>query len=190
MEKSLRGNTESIRAGNLLIAEPFMGDPYFSRSVVLLCEHAPEGSLGFILNKPLDVILNDLLPEALPREMPVFYGGPVHTDTLHYLHNVGDLLEDSKEVGPGVYWGGSYEKLKFLMAQQLVLPDNIRFFVGYAGWSEGQLLEEMQYGSWVIGDLDANYVFRESTEDLWQSVMRHKGGTFSVLGEMGLHLSN
>lgn len=190
MKQSTKDNTEEIRAGRLLIAEPFMGDPYFSRSVILLCDHNEEGSLGFILNKPLEVILGDLMEETLPGNLPVYYGGPVQTDTLHFLHNVGNLLEDSKEVAPGVFWGGSFEKLKFLIAQQMILADNIRFYVGYSGWSEGQLLDEMKYGSWVLGDLHPNYVFKESPDKLWQQVMRNKGGTYGVIADMGQQLLN
>ncbi|MCL4153824.1 UNVERIFIED_CONTAM: hypothetical protein GTU68_050649, partial [Idotea baltica] len=89
-----------------------MHDPYFHRGVVLLCEHHAEGSLGFIINKPLEMSLNELVEDFPEIESPVYYGGPVGNDTLHYIHNVGELLPDSVEVAPGVYWGGDFHKLK------------------------------------------------------------------------------
>ena len=175
---------ETIQAGSLLIAEPFMLDPYFRRSVVLLCEHEDDSSLGFIISKQLDVKVSDLIADFPEFDQLVFYGGPVQTDTIHYIHNVGELLEESVMIAPGVFWGGSFEKLKFLIDKQLILPDNIRFFVGYSGWSEGQLQEELQYGSWITGAADANYVFRFDPDKVWKSVLEHKGSTYSVIAQV------
>jgi len=181
---SIPGSKEQVAAGRLLIAEPFLSDPYFSRAVILLCDHHAEGSLGFIVNKQLDVRLNDILSDFPAFDTPVFYGGPVQTDTIHYVHNVGELLDDSMSVAPGISWGGSFEKLKFLVDNHLIQPDNIRFFVGYSGWSEGQLEDEMKFGSWVLGEPHPNYIFREQPGALWQKVLEHKGGHYSVIGAM------
>ena len=175
---------EHITSGKVLLAEPFMLDPYFRRSVVLLCEHHEEGSLGFILNKMIDMELNDLIADFPEFKASIFYGGPVQTDTIHYIHNVGNLLDDSKEISKGVFWGGDYEKLKVLVDQQLIQPHNIRFFVGYSGWSEGQLGEEMQIGSWVMANMDSNFVFKLKHEELWQKVMNQQGNTYSVIAQM------
>ncbi len=95
-----------INRGKVLIAEPFMLDPNFKRAVVLLCEHQQEGSLGFILNKSLDMKINDLIAEFPKFDATVFYGGPVQTDTVHYIHNVGDLLNNSNGIIDGVFWAG------------------------------------------------------------------------------------
>jgi putative transcriptional regulator len=121
-----------VKTGNILLAEPFMLDPNFRRSVVLLCDHHDEGSIGFILNKPLNRSIDEIIPDFPEFKSEVFYGGPVATDTIHFIHSVGDLVEDSVEVSRGVYWGGDYEKLKFLIESELILPDNIRFFIGYS----------------------------------------------------------
>lgn len=178
------GPVIQVASGRLLVAEPFMSDPYFSRSVVLLCEHGQEGSVGFILNKELDIRVNDLLSDFPVFDAPVWYGGPVQTDTIHYVHNIGELLEDSMPVAPGIHWGGSFEKLKFLIDNHLVMPANIRFFVGYAGWTDGQLEDEMKIGSWILGESDANYLFRERPGNLWKQVLEHQGGTCSVIAQM------
>ncbi|MBU6343168.1 MAG: YqgE/AlgH family protein, partial [Bacteroidetes bacterium] len=149
-----------IKTGQALLAEPFMLDPYFKRAVVLLCEHHDQGSVGFVLNKSIDMKVNDLMQDFPAFEAGVFYGGPVQTDTLHYVHNVGDLLEDSVKVTNGVWWGGNFDKLKFLINMSMITPENIRFFVGYAGWSGGQLEDEMESGSWVTANMDSNYLFK------------------------------
>ena len=173
-----------IKSGQILLAEPFMQDPYFRRAVVLLCEHHEEGSVGFILNKTIDMGVNDLIGDFPKFESEVFYGGPVQTDTLHYVHNVGDLLEESVRIADGVWWGGDFDKLKFLISSGLVEPHNIRFFVGYSGWTGGQLGEEMEYGSWVPAPLDANYVFKIKPIHLWRNVMYNKGDLYEIIADL------
>lgn len=173
-----------IKRGRALVAEPFMLDSNFKRAVILLCEHENDGSLGFILNKSLDMEINELIADFPDFDTKVFYGGPVQTDTIHYIHNVGDLLEDSQKLMNGVYWGGDFEKLKFLISTKMITPENIRFFVGYSGWSTGQLKEELDLGSWVTADMHANFVFKSDPHELWQEVMEEKGDHYSVIAQM------
>lgn len=175
---------EEILIGKVLLAEPFMLDPNFKRSAVLLCDHGEEGSVGFIMNKPLNMRIDDLIEDFPEFESEVLFGGPVQTDTIHYIHNIGDLLEDSLQVANGLYWGGDFEKLKFLIASDLIEPGNIRFFVGYAGWTEGQLYEEFNLGSWVLADMDANYLFKAEHKGIWKQVMYDKGDLYTVLAQM------
>ncbi len=175
---------KKIKKGKVLIAEPFMIDPNFKRSVVLICEHEKEGSLGFILNKSLDMKVNELIADFPEFESNVFYGGPVQTDTIHYIHNKGDILEESHPVVKGVYWGGDFEKLKFLIETKLIEPKDIRFFVGYSGWSDGQLKDEMELGSWMTGEMDASYLFKNKARNLWSKVLQNKGDAFSVIAQM------
>ena len=173
-----------ISAGKLLLSEPFMADPHFRRAVVLMCEHNEEGSLGFILNKPIKMKIGQLIGDFPEFDAEAYYGGPVSTDTLHYLHNIGNLLEDSIEVSRGVYWGGDFEKLKFLIESKLVEPKNIRFYVGYSGWTPGQLQEELAFGSWVIGEMDANYVFKGGRKNIWKMAMENKGQNYRVIAQL------
>ncbi|MDH3246732.1 MAG: YqgE/AlgH family protein [Saprospiraceae bacterium] len=173
-----------IVKGAALLAEPFMLDPNFKRSVIVLCDHHDDGSLGFIVNKPLDVQVEDLLSDFPEFKSKVYYGGPVATNTIHFLHNVGDLLEESVKIRRGIYWGGDFEKLKFLIESKLILPKNIRFYVGYSGWSSGQLNGELDTGSWVVADMHANYIFKSKSDLLWQQIMSNKGNIFSVIAQV------
>ena len=174
-----------ITNGKVLLAEPFMLDPNFKRSVVLVCDHTnDDGTIGFILNKPLNMKINDLISDFPEIEAEVYYGGPVATDTVHYIHNVGDLLEESVQVERGVFWGGNYEKLKFLIDSRLILPHNIRFFVGYSGWSAGQLFEELDIPSWVVTDMHANYLFKTRPKKMWRKVMQSLGDRYAVISQM------
>lgn len=173
-----------VKRGAVLLAEPFSIDVNFKRSAVVLTEHQTEGSVGFIMNKRLDVKIEDLLSDFPEFESSVYFGGPVATDSIHYLHNLGDLLEGSIKVTNGVYWGGDFEKLKFLIESKLILPRNIRFFVGYTGWGAGQLATELSYGSWVMADAHANYLFKSSPGKLWSQIMTNKGNTYSVIASV------
>ncbi len=174
-----------LKKGVILLAEPFMVDPNFKRSAVLLCEHGKEGSVGFVLNHPLSHRVDMLIEDFPEFDAHVYLGGPVEADsTLHYLHNVGDLLENSVKVSRGIYWGGDFDKLKFLISNELIQPHNIRFFIGYSGWETGQLDEELKSGSWVIADNDINYLFNNESDNLWKEIMENKGNTFSVIARM------
>ena len=173
-----------LKTGKVLIAEPFLWDSNFKRSVILLCDHHEEGTLGFILNKPLDMRIDELIADFPEFDAQVFFGGPVQTDTVHYIHSVGDLLEDSAKVSNGVYWGGDFEKLKALIRSELILPRDIRFFVGYSGWEEGQLHGELEENTWVVSHMDANYAFKSDPDELWKQALGSLGEAFSVIAEM------
>lgn len=178
-------NKFDLRTGNILLAEPFMLDGNFRQSVVLLCDHTEEdGTLGFILNKRLDMLLNDLVFSFPKINVPVYFGGPVATDTIHYIHNIGPTLEGSVEVSDGVWWGGDFEQLKNLVVDKVVKPENIRFFVGYSGWEIGQLEMEMEMRSWVISAMKYDYLFRSNDYTLWQECMIDKGERFAILSEI------
>jgi putative transcriptional regulator len=175
---------KKLKGGTILLAEPFMLDPNFKRTAVLLCEHSEEGSIGFVLNKRMDIGLNELIADFPEFDTKVYFGGPVQTDTIHYIHNVGDLLDESRKIADGVWWGGNFETLKVLVRTELIKPENIRFFVGYSGWSETQLEEEMETGSWVTADMHPNYVFKSRPDSLWSQIMSNKGDLFTVIASM------
>jgi putative transcriptional regulator len=177
--------TPKIKAGDLLLSDPYMMDHTFKRSVILLCEHEPElGSIGFVLNRPLKAKMSELIDNFPEYNGTVYFGGPVAADTLHYIHTKGDILDESVYVGEGIYWGGDFQKLIFLMNSKLILEDEIMFFVGYSGWSEGQLDQEMKDKSWIVGKLDFNYVFGQSKTPLWKRVMKDLGEGYSVIANM------
>ena len=177
-------NSSNIRKGSVLLAEPFSLDSNFKRTALLLTEHHESGSVGFIMNRAMDVQIEDLINDFPDFQANVFFGGPVATDSLHFLHNVGDLLEGSVKVRKGIYWGGDFEKLKFLIESKLISPKNIRFYIGYSGWTSGQLNEELRSGSWVVADMHANYLFKSDPDRLWEQIMTNQGNVYSVLAKM------
>lgn len=180
-------NTEiQIKTGKLLIAEPFMLDPNFRRSVILICDHDKEdGSIGFVLNKAIDMKINDLLATFPAFEANVYYGGPVQTDTIHYIHTLGDLLPNSVEVMDGIWFGGDFDELKKLASMELLEAKDIRFFIGYSGWSHGQLHNEIITKSWFLAEGDSNFIFNDKYfKTMWTDVLQQEGGTKSVIGQI------
>ena len=123
--------------GSILVAEPPMADPNFRRAVVLVCEHTTEGSFGLVLNRPSGLTLAEAAAESLPFDAELWLGGPVQTDTLHYLHPFGDAVESALPVLDGVYWGGAFDELRRASRAAASTPSEVRFFVGYSGWGPG-----------------------------------------------------
>ncbi len=178
-------NSNKPTTGSVLISEPFMLDPHFKRSVVLLADHhADEGTIGFILNRKTNLKLSEITDDFGEFISDVYYGGPVDTNSMYFIHNVGDLLEDSVMVSNGVYWSGNYSKLKVLIDCKLIQSDNIRFYIGYSGWSAGQLEEELKDPSWIVSEMDPNFIFNSNSETLWKSILELKGYHYSVLSQI------
>lgn len=170
-----------LEKGKLLIAEPALtGDVSFNRSVVLLAEHNEEGSVGFILNKPLEYNINDLVTEIdIPFQL--YNGGPVEQDNLYFIHKVPNLIEDSVEISNGVYWGGNFEKIISLINKKMISEDDIRFFLGYSGWDSSQLNEELSSKSWiVIKNEYASAIIQKSSNAFWKEKMIELGGNYLI----------
>ena len=166
--------------GSLLISEPFLPDPNFERTVVLLCEHNEDGSFGFVLNKPSQVSVSEIMDELEGVDSTVYVGGPVEQNTLHFIHRSAEL-EGGTPVGVGIYWGGNFEQLSVMAAEGLVNPDDFRFFAGYSGWSEGQLEDEIKENSWIVTPPpDTSLIFDSPVNSLWKSVLKQLGGRFNV----------
>lgn len=157
--------------GKALIAEPFLQDSYFKRSVVLLTEHNDEGSLGFVLNNPIDFKIEEILKGFPPIDSLISIGGPVRTDTIHYIHTLGHMIPDCQEVLSDIYWGGDLEMIKTGVKEGWISPHQIRFFVGYASWYPGQLAKEIHENSWLVTDIDRLDVMHGTDFRLWESIL-------------------
>lgn len=168
-------------SGFLLIAEPFLKDPNFMRTVIFLCEHQHEGSVGFVLNKLFDSSLNELIDLETDKEVPVFYGGPVQTDTIHFIHQRPDLIQGGIEVIKDLYWGGNFEEVLALLNAGKIKENDIRFFIGYSGWGEGQLEEEMASNSWLTVKAVNNIVFHNNNESLWKDALDLLGKDYTIM---------
>lgn len=165
----------------LLIADPFLKDPNFMRTVVFMCRHSDEGSFGFVLNKAVEQTLDQLITGLDGTEVPVFYGGPVQLDTVHYIHQYPDLIPDSYPVSDDIFWGGDFETVKSLLNERKIDNQKIKFFVGYSGWEKGQLAFELEEKSWLTATATRDLVFGTGPDDIWKESLRHLGGEYELL---------
>jgi putative transcriptional regulator len=180
-----------MKPGTLLISQPFLGDPNFERSVVLLCSYqANEGAFGLVLTQLTALTLGDALDLPLgsaspAAPLPLYQGGPVQTNTLHFLHQSA-TLPGATDLGQNVYWGGDFDQLISLINKGDISLDTVRFFAGYSGWSAGQLEEEIKRGSWIRQPASAGKVFTLESDAFWRSILREKGGRFRALSNYPL----
>ncbi len=173
-------NKIDLQKGRLLLSEPYLADPNFERTVILLTEHNDEGSVGFILNKPSESRLNEVMEDVKGLDAQIFIGGPVQQDTLHFIHRFSDL-EDAIELENGLYWGGNFEQLLSQADTGKLSLTEIKFFLGYSGWSTDQLDDELKLNSWIVSDrLSHELIFETSPEQMWKRAMQELGGRFSV----------
>lgn len=167
--------------GTLLIAEPFLKDPNFMRTVIFLCDHQPEGSFGFIINRIYEHTLDELMNNLDDLKLPVFYGGPVQTDTIHFLHQYPDLIPGSYEVLNGIYWGGDFKKALELIQSGEIDQKHIRFYIGYSGWGEGQLEEELKEKAWLLTEGKDSIVFHQPATEIWKEALKSMGGDYVMM---------
>ncbi|MGL2963238.1 YqgE/AlgH family protein [Flavobacterium sp. RSB2_4_14] len=173
--------TEILKKGQLLIAEPsIIGDLSFNRSVILLADHNKEGSVGFILNKPLKYTIKDLLPE-IEANFKIYNGGPVEQDNLYFIHNVPNLIPDSIEISNGIFWGGDFELTRDLINNGIITKKNIRFFLGYTGWDSEQLESEMEANSWILTkNIYENKILGKASVHFWKERILELGGEYLI----------
>jgi putative transcriptional regulator len=167
--------------GTLLIANPFLKDPNFIRSVILVCEHMTEGTFGFVLNKKFPKNLNELVPGLEDIHLPVYVGGPVQQDALHFLHQYPDLISGGEEIAKGIFWGGNFESLLAHIKNNDIDSNRIRFFIGYSGWTEGQLDQELKEESWLTVMSTRKLIFHSRPEDVWKDALSHLGGNYKMM---------
>jgi putative transcriptional regulator len=165
---------KKLEAGVFLVATQRIGDPRFSRSVILLTHTGVDGALGVIINRPTDHRLSDLLPEieALEgRSDLLFFGGPVSLDSIVMLVlSLEKLaLAHTTRVFGNVYFSGNPEAFSYILGRKKE-EEAIRGYAGYAGWGPGQLEAEINRGDWTIADGDAATVFREDPSTVWKDL--------------------
>ncbi len=166
--------------GRLLLSEPHLADPNFERTVILLTEHNEDGSVGFILNKPSESHVGEVMDDLKGLDAQIFIGGPVQQDTMHFIHHYGEL-EDAIELENGIYWGGNFEQLLSMVDTGHLLVTEIKFFLGYSGWSPEQLEEELKYNSWIVSDhISEELIFGTLPDQMWKKAMQELGGRFSI----------
>ena len=184
-------NNNTPKPGSILVSEPFLSDDYFSRSVIFLCDHSPEGSYGFVLNKYVKNEIGDFIPDFPPIEMKLSLGGPVETSNLFYIHSMGDEIANSHPCANDLFIGGNFEAVKDLFVKDAEKAKQLRFFVGYSGWSEGQLDKEIEEKSWIVlNNISSAQILDTSSDSYWKDLMENLGGKFKVMSSFPINPSD
>ncbi|MDP3313065.1 YqgE/AlgH family protein [Lutibacter sp.] len=182
-------STNNLTKGKLLIAEPsILNDKEFNRSVIYLSEHNEKGCIGFIINKPTEFVLNDLIPD-INCDFKIYNGGPVEQENLYFIHKCPELIPNSIEIDDDIYWGGNFEVLTQLLNDHTIENSDIRFFLGYSGWSINQLDDELNESTWKI--VENNYVnlFTENANSIWKNQLMKFGGEYQIWANAPENLS-
>jgi len=169
---------ETLR-GRLLVAAPSLLDPNFARSVVLIAEHGDGGAMGLVLNRPSETSVEQAVPELAQLSgdgQPVFVGGPVSTDSVLALAEVEDP-DDASELVLG--------DVGFVQDPDVTARRG-RIFVGYAGWSAGQIEAELDEEAWIVVPAEPDDVFSTDPDALWSAVLLRQGGPLALLATMPL----
>ncbi len=176
----IKTNNIPPKKGRILIAEPFLHGDYFSRSVVFLVAYSEKGAVGFILNKKIDFLLQDVFRDFPEFNANVFLGGPVAADSIFFVHTLGKMLKGSIRVLGNLYWGGDFHALKNLIVNGMVKPSDINFYLGYSGWDAGQLENEIKEDSWLVTDVDEDSVLHYSKNVSWTEFVKKAGTRYSI----------
>lgn len=176
--------TQNFLKGQLLLDGGQLRGSFFQRTVVLICQHDADGAFGLVLNRGTgsqagEVIVGDL-PEVL-KNLPLYVGGPVQPTALSYLHT--DAFLPDANVMPNLSLGHSLDDL-IELGESFSPTRKIKLFAGYAGWSAGQLEDEIRRDAWLIHPATLDLVFDSDTERLWQRILRQKGWRYRLLAEM------
>ena len=181
----------NLSNGKLLVADPsIIGDFSFTRAVILLADHNNEGSVGFILNKKMAHDLSTFVPE-ISKRFSVFEGGPVDQDRLYYIHSRSDCIPNSKPISKNLFWGGDFDVIKNMINDGELSSADIKFFLGYSGWSSDQLKEEVKRNTWIVldDDDDDKRVNISSSNDatFWKAKMIRLGGHYAIWANSPSH---
>lgn len=185
---SMAGKFKSLK-GQLLLDGGKLAGSWFHRSVVLVCQHDPEGAFGLVLNRPSDGKLGDALVADLPdalKQHTVFVGGPVQSTALSYL--LTDTFLPEANVMPGLNLDHSLDDL-IELGESFSPTQKLKVFAGYSGWSPGQLDDEMRRGSWLLHPARVEHVFEAEPEKLWRDILRQKGWEYRLLADAPEDLS-
>ncbi|TDQ77185.1 YqgE/AlgH family protein [Sphingobacterium yanglingense] len=166
--------------GSLLISEPFILDSNFERSVVVLCEHSKEGAVGLILNHRSNVVLSDIIEAVASEKFPVYIGGPVQNDALFFIHQAPHKIAGSIPIATDIFWGGDLEQVILLINENIIEPQEIKFFLGYSGWSAGQLEDEINQNTWAIhNSFETELLFLQDDDELWKQALISLGPKYA-----------
>lgn len=181
-------NNKKPEMGNLLISDPFLDEDYFRRSVILLCEHNEDGTFGFVLNNYLDVDLHEIDEDFPNIKARISVGGPVDTQNLFFIHSFKEPIEGSVAINDELSFGGDYERILELLTLNPSLKSQIRFFLGYSGWSKDQLKGELKENSWIVANnIKTSEILDTTNNQFWNYCLEKQGERFKTISKFPIN---
>jgi len=170
-----------LKIGNVLISIPLSGDYYFDRTVILLVEHNEKGTFGIMLNKSLPITMRDVFQNTGKKQggVPIFNGGPLDVGNLFALHTYGNLIKGSSPITDELHFGGFPSDLLQSIKKDALDENLIRFYLGYTGWTVGQLESELNKNMWVVGQFQENLLFHHDDEECWKTAVTALGKRYN-----------
>ncbi|MEO8087166.1 MAG: YqgE/AlgH family protein [Bacteroidota bacterium] len=168
--------------GALLLSEPFNPEPNFKRAVVLISQHDQRGSIGFILNKPTPLLINDVLEDFPEFKAQIHWGGNQRLDSVYYIHTISKL-KGAQPISNGIFWGGDYEHLKLMVESKQINPEQIKFLAGYNAWSPRKLAKEIRNENWWVTNADLQSAFNEHPDTAWGNILQRNGHVYGILND-------
>lgn len=170
--------TGKPQPGALLVAEPFLREDHFNHAVISLIEYAPDKSaMGLVLNKPTGYTLGEAIDGINNNvNIPIYCGGPVSCDRLFYIHSLGLKLPGARQLTNDLFIGGDFNSVKDYINHNLPTEGIIRFFIGYSGWDDGQLDEEIHNHVWAVAPSPANSeLLKDDGDSFWYHIVKSMG---------------
>ncbi len=174
-----------MEEGQLLIAHPLLNDGFFNRSVIYLTSGGTDDAFGFCLNFKTEYKLRDVRPQVKNGNFPIYEGGPVAKDQLFFLHTLGNEINDSFHVKDNIYFGGDFNEMIHLIEHGRVKQNEVRFFVGYSGWGEGQLEKEIKSKSWLLNETHTGDLFLIDSHELWKLKLEEVKESLGIFADIG-----
>jgi putative transcriptional regulator len=170
-----------IMPGKILIADPFLKDPNFLRTVVYICDGSEDGNMGFVINRKTNQTIGNFIEEIANCSFIVYYGGPVQLNAVFFLHTCPELIEGGIELNDGIFWGGNFQDVVEAIHLNKISSNEIRFYVGYSGWGKEQLQSELEQKAWLVAEGNKKLVFHPHADKVWQEAVYQLGDSYKPI---------
>tara|TARA_B100000575_G_C22817544_1_gene481135 strand:+ start:143 stop:688 length:546 start_codon:yes stop_codon:yes gene_type:complete len=170
-----------LNKGKILISNfTLLNDNQFNKSVILIVKDDSEATIGFILNKKTNYLISDLNESCVGLDLPVYEGGPVGLDSLHFVHKKNNLIYGSIKISDDLCWGIDFNGIIKLLKKNKIKKDDIKFFIGYSGWGKNQLSDELNENSWLISSKFSSKDIFTTSQSFWKKKINEFGEYYKI----------
>ena len=170
-----------MNKGKILISNfTLLNDEQFNKSIVLIVKDDSEATLGFIINKKTHYLLSDLNERSKGVDIPIYDGGPVGMDTIHFIHKKNNLIKKSKKITNDLYWGTDFKSVTQLLKKNKINKKDVKFFLGFSGWGQNQLHDELNENSWLISSNFISNDILNTSRSFWKNMINNFGEYYKI----------